>query len=1159
MGNLRNGPSGPQQITLIAPDKLGLIELSMPDNARADQRTPVVVKVRLTDAKGVPVTARTQVTLEADAGRWLDEDLAPMEPGTQVFMEGGSAEFRLLPPGLPGQVRVRVSAGVLVREARLSLLPEMRPMLGVGIVEGVLDFTKRGGLTLGAPNAGTAFEAELTSMSDQSDSSRSAGRAAFFFKGTVKGDYLLTTSYDSDKTTKDRLFRDIRPDEFYPVYGDAAVKGFDAQSTQKLYVRIDKNRSYLLYGDFTTASSSEVRQLSQSNRSLTGMKHVYEDDTVRATTFVSRTDQSQQVEEFNAVGTSGPYFLSATNGGMVINSEHVEILVRDRKQPNIVLQRTAMTRFADYTVEPLTRRIMFTRAISSLDSNLNPQSIRVTYEVESGGAKFTVAGTDVQMKVADNLQLGAVASIDDNPENKRKLTALTALARVGQNTTVAAELVKTESDLKGTGSAGRVEVRHQTDKLAVVSQVAKTSEGFDNPGASFTAGRTEATARGEYKVDDTLAVRTEALYSKNASSSTAQKSVSASVQKKLSPTTAVEVGIAHAENSTSTQSTGAAFNYGQVSTYNGSTGGNLGASSVTTLGAAAAAGGNTSLTVARLRLTTEVPGVPRAQVFVQGEQDLESTERRSASVGGNYAITDKTRLYGRYELASSGNAGTGTGNTGIMGVESNYMVGGRVYNEYRIADAADGRSVASAMGIRNTFAISKEVRLTAGVEQTKTLGGTTNISNTGNTGTGYVSRTGQSTAVILGAEYLTEYAKGSLVGEARNGSDANTHLLSAGVGYKLDSDWSLLARSIISNSEGQGASSGNDRLLMRQQVGLAYRPVGQDDWNALMRYEHKSERVRGQGTAAGAAVTAVTFDTANMPGTTSTDIISANVNYNLARGQYVTGRYAGKISRANDGYLASTYWANLLQGRYTMDLNKDWDIGLQAGMLLGKGGARQKTLGVEAGYQVAKNLWVSAGYNVLGLTDRDLSSDYTSKGAYIRLRFKFDESNFGFAPVTAPAQAPAPRPPEAAAPVAEAITEAAPQAAPVPAPVAPPVDLPPKTTIQAEALFDFGKADIKDQGRSALDQLAQKLLAMDYNVVITIGHTDSVGSDTYNQKLSEQRAAAVRSYLVSKGIDAARIKSEGRGEKEPIASNATNEGRALNRRVEIEVSAGANP
>ncbi|MRU32334.1 hypothetical protein FGX02_01070, partial [Xylella fastidiosa subsp. multiplex] len=85
-------------------------------------------------------------------------------------------------------------------------------------------------------------------------------------------------------------------------------------------------------------------------------------------------------------------------GEFVENSEQVEVVVRDRNQPDIVLQRTAVTRFVDYTVEPLTRRILFTRAISSVDANLNPQSIRVTYEVDSGGPKFTVAGVDIQVK-----------------------------------------------------------------------------------------------------------------------------------------------------------------------------------------------------------------------------------------------------------------------------------------------------------------------------------------------------------------------------------------------------------------------------------------------------------------------------------------------------------------------------------------------------------------------------------------------------------------------------------------------------------------------------------------------------------------------------------------------------------------------------------------
>ena len=68
-----------------------------------------------------------------------------------------------------------------------------------------------------------------------------------------------------------------------------------------------------------------------------------------------------------------------------------------------------------------------------------------------------------------------------------------------------------------------------------------------------------------------------------------------------------------------------------------------------------------------------------------------------------------------------------------------------------------------------------------------------------------------------------------------------------------------------------------------------------------------------------------------------------------------------------------------------------------------------------------------------------------------------------------------------------------------------------------------------------------------------MGHTDSIGTDAYNQKLSERRAASVKAYLVSKGIDPNRIYTEGKGKKNPIASNKTKEGRAQNRRVEIEI------
>jgi outer membrane protein OmpA-like peptidoglycan-associated protein len=142
--------------------------------------------------------------------------------------------------------------------------------------------------------------------------------------------------------------------------------------------------------------------------------------------------------------------------------------------------------------------------------------------------------------------------------------------------------------------------------------------------------------------------------------------------------------------------------------------------------------------------------------------------------------------------------------------------------------------------------------------------------------------------------------------------------------------------------------------------------------------------------------------------------------------------------------------------------------------------------------------------------------------------------------------------PASATPV-DAITAAneAARAMPVIAPA--PLALPAKTTLQAETMFDFGKSAIKAESHAALDVLAAQIKAADFDVVITIGHTDSVGSQDFNQSLSEQRANAVRAYLIAHGVDAARIRSEGKGEKEPIASNATAHGRAQNRRVEIEV------
>lgn len=929
------------QIAVRAPGRLGRVSLKPDSRLSADPLRPATIQLQLTDKEGVPVTARTSVTLRAQGAKWLNPDLNPNEPGVQIFVQDGRASLTLQGPAQPGEVRVQVTAGPVIHEETLRFLPALSTLQGVGLVEGVLDLSRSGRLSLQHPQASNAFETELQELSLGSGQARASGRVAFYLKGAIKGEYLLTAAYDSEKTSRERLFRDIRPEEFYPVYGDGSVRGFDAQSSGKLYVRIDKERSFVLLGDFNTASSAEVRQLSQYSRNLSGIQHRYEDERVRITSFAAETSAAQQVQEIPANGLSIYNF--KVSGVIKPGSDSVELWVRDKSDPQRVISQRKLVRMVDYSFEPLTGRLTLAEPIATLNSLLHPQSIRITFELESddGAPTHRVLGTDVQVKVNERLQIGAALVHDDHPLQGQDMRALTALARLGEHTELSAEVVQSESQTQATRQSGhalRATLKHSEGPLQVQAQIIHTEPGFKNIGSPVGAGRTELTAQSQYTLSTDTQLRATVTLSQDQvdGSTTERQQAELAVAHKLNDHTALELGVRQGRNESSTA--------------------------------------DQQETTGRARITLRPPQWPRLQTHVELEKDLRDNDRNAVGGGVTYGVTDSTRVYSQF---THSNLSTQVGQTQdhqyrqtwALGLDSAYMEGGRVYNELRTTN--DG-SASNAAGVRNTFKLG-QWRLSTGLERVHTKGNAT----TGHT---------RATTATLGADWAVGPYRLSTALEERRGTDSHGSLYSIAGAWRLNDDVTLLARL----TDTQTRSSTQRASSQRQHVGVAWRPAAADRWNFLGRYEHRNHR-----------------DTAASGLQTQDHILSTHAHWQINRQEALSLRWAGKWTHTRSSTQDVPHDMQLLLGRYTHDLTSKWDIGLQAARLWDHRGAHQDHLGVELGYQALPGLWVSVGYNALGLNNQDLSGpSYTSQGAFVRLRWKFDESLLPFGRVTEPTTEP---------------------------------------------------------------------------------------------------------------------------------------------------------
>jgi uncharacterized repeat protein (TIGR01451 family) len=943
-------PRGSETIRLMAPANLAIISLELSDpEPIADGVTPVEVTVRVADENGIPVSARLPITLETTAGRWDVEDVNKAEAGTQVFLTNGEAVYRLLPPAEPSDVEIEVSSGIIRNSERFAFLPDLRPMVAAGIVQGRIHLRDLGKDSIMPAYEGSGFEEELQTLSDSGDD-RLEGRAAFFLKGKIKGDVLLTAAYDSDKDDDAELFRDIDPDKYYPIYGDSAVRGYDAQSSGKLYVRLDKKRSFLLWGDYETRSDHDAVDFGDYSRSLNGFNGQFENDRVKVSGFASQTSAVQVIDEIEANGTSGPFRLSESNG--LVNSETVEILVRDRNQPAVILETTTLTRYVDYEFEAFSGSLVLRQPLASFDSELNPQSIRITYEVDEGGEEYMVYGGNAQVKVNEQLEVGAGYVRDENPEVDYELKSANATVKLPLDSYLIAEVAESDDLEEGTGTAYRAEIRRAGERTEARIFYGEADESFVNPTASLTSGRIEAGAEITHLIDARTRLEVEAVYEEDVVTEGNRKGVKGMVYRRLANQIELGVGgrVSHETDTSASESTSSSSTSEEITP--------------------------NDIASVIVSATAPMPYVPDMRLRGEVEQDVSDTDKSRVLFGADYQISTKTRAYVTHEFINSLGEEftlneTQTSNRTLFGLETDYMEGGQYFNEYRVRDAVDGEQAEGAIGLRNQWAVAEGMRLNTTFEKVRPFTGET---------------TNESTAATASIEYTApEDWKATSRLEYRTADTNDSVLATLGYARKLDRNWSILTKTYVYEQTNKDADT-DDLTQVRVRSGFAWRQTDQDVWNMLFLHEYKYE------------------DGMDISDTISQErhvnILSHVLNYQPDENWIWTNRVAAKWvnESSDDDDFADNYAAYLINGRIRRDINDRFDIGLNYSLMWDDGDSGfNYGLGPEIGMWVVENCRLGVGYNFWGFTDRDFeTSGRTQSGFFITFNFKFDENTLGF-------------------------------------------------------------------------------------------------------------------------------------------------------------------
>jgi uncharacterized repeat protein (TIGR01451 family) len=1097
---------------VMRPGKAVSLWLEPPvEKIAADGRSRAAITIRSLDKQSIPATGTQFITLKAEIPgaetqvRFAGQDVQPTVPGFQTRLRDGSAIVELIAPETPGEVLITATdGGEMSDKARIRFNTPMRDLMAVGLVE----------LNGRSFDLGGALEpADPDEYPEEWDTD---GRAAVFLKGRIKGDALLTFAYDSEKSRREGLFRDIDPEAYYPIYGDASEKGFEAQSRSKLYVRIEKGDSSIMWGDYRTDAYSE-ETLVRTRRALTGVNAASRHGEWNFQAFAAEASRSQRTERIRGRGLA--LDITLPGAPLVRNSEVLIVETRDRNNPGLVIAEETLALFADYLLDEDTGRLTLKQPLPSMDENGNPVFLLATYEVEGDDADALVAGVRAT-RTGEKGTLWFGATLDEaQVDAERRIMGSVGAERRFEAGRIYAELGKMEShfndDTDDGGEAVRLGAEINAGGGTLAAEFAQADTAFVNQDSPILAGRREA--RAEYTAS-------------------------------VSPTSTIRLGGAYSEDlrSGDTRASAQALSVNQLGDWT------LSAGPRYTRDEGGTVENDFTSAVIRVDRALNAFGLP-ATSHVELERSLDDNRTR-VQVGGDLQVRDDTRIYANHRILdelpeqtfaqglTQDQQGIGQQKT-IFGVESTILPGTDMYGEFREGGALDSRTGEAAYGIRAQWDIVEGLSIAPHLE----------IVDTFDTGAETNPATDAADPVIATA--LDSTALSFAIADRRQDNARRTariegRFTDASSFYAARAGWAqrftpTVTGAIKVDAARDNIDQGDDIERMRVTLGMAKRPADAKKTDFFSLYQWHTELEAGTRRTA--------------------HIVSTHANRQFGEKWTTSGRAVAKWENS-EGFNSS---AQLLGARVIRNINKSWDVEARGSVRsVNWGDAYEHSVGVAGSWQPTDNARLTLGYNFTGFRDRDLDpGEYDAQGVYWRIAVAVDEDWFSwlrpdadkgpdFVPLSEVM-------PEEAAPAPLPVVKPLPKPEPLPAPIPTPVQiiapaLPPcmSETQALSVYFGWDSADLGMAANKVLDQAAANVKARPDCLTastIVIGHTDSSGTSAYNQSLSERRANAVIAALATRGIVAKRQISEGQGEANLAKPTADGVRDPLNRRANVTI------